>query len=439
MMNISLAIVALSLVMLNGFFVAAEFGMVKLRHTRVEEIKRQGNLKGKILAEIHSHLDAYLSACQLGITLASLGLGWIGEPAFAQLLEPLFSVIGIFSSEIIKVVAFFIAFSFLSFLHIVFGELVPKSIAIRQSERISLWTAIPLYGFYWIMYPAIWLLNNCANFILKWARLDAVHKGENYLSTEEIKMILSASHLHGELSKDETEILSHTLEFADLKAVDVMRPIEEMVALNIRRPISQILQVVMQYQYSRYPVYFKSLDNILGVLHVKDLFTTLYQKQKIRSLRNLINPLAKVSRHFPVLELLRRFREGMPHFAIVYGETDKPIGFITLDNLLHILVGRIQDEFHHTQDDWVVNKDGSILINGNCSISTLERILNFSLPVNEEDNINTLNGYILSSIGRFPKSGERITLNDFDVIIEKIQGKRIQRMIVYPKIESRLQ
>ena len=439
MMNISLAIVALSLVMLNGFFVAAEFGMVKLRHTRVEEIKRHGNLKGKILAEIHSHLDAYLSACQLGITLASLGLGWIGEPAFAQLLEPLFSVIGIFSSEIIKVVAFFIAFSFLSFLHIVFGELVPKSIAIRQSERISLWTAIPLYGFYWIMYPAIWLLNNCANFILKWARLDAVHKGENYLSTEEIKMILSASHLHGELSKDETEILSHTLEFADLKAVDVMRPIEEMVALNIRRPISQILQVVMQYQYSRYPVYFKSLDNILGVLHVKDLFTTLYQKQKIRSLRNLINPLAKVSRHFPVLELLRRFREGMPHFAIVYGETDKPIGFITLDNLLHILVGRIQDEFHHTQDDWVVNKDGSILINGNCSISTLERILNFSLPVNEEDNINTLNGYILSSIGRFPKSGERITLNDFDVIIEKIQGKRIQRMIVYPKIESRLQ
>jgi CBS domain containing-hemolysin-like protein len=434
-MNISLAIVALSLVMLNGFFVAAEFGMVKLRHTRVEEIKRHGNLKGKILAEIHSHLDAYLSACQLGITLASLGLGWIGEPAFAQLLEPLFSVIGIFSSEIIKVVAFFIAFSFLSFLHIVFGELVPKSIAIRQSERISLWTAIPLYGFYWIMYPAIWLLNNCANFILKWARLDAVHKGENYLSTEEIKMILSASHLHGELSKDETDILSHTLEFADLKAVDVMRPIEEMVALNIRQPISQILQVVMQYQYSRYPVYFKSLDKILGVLHVKDLFTTLYQKQKIRSLRNLINPLAKVSRHFPVLELLRKFREGMPHFAIVYGETDKPIGFITLDNLLHILVGRIQDEFHHTQDDWVVNKDGSILINGNCSISTLERILNFSLSVNEEDNINTLNGYILSSIGRLPETGERIILNDFDVIIEKIQRKRIKRMIVYPKIK----
>jgi CBS domain containing-hemolysin-like protein len=432
-MNFLFSLLAVCLVLLNGFFVAAEFGMVKLRHTRVAAIKKRGKLSGKILAKIHTHLDAYLSACQLGITLASLGLGWIGEPALANLLEPLFSIIGVSSPEVIKVAAFIIAFSMLSFLHIVVGELMPKSMAIRQSERISLWTAIPLYWFYWLMYPAIWLLNTCANILLKRTGLDIIHEGEKFHSTEEIKIILNASHLHGELSKDEAEILAHTLEFADLKAVDVMRPIEKMVSLNIRQPIAQVLQVLIQYQYSRYPVYFKSPDNILGIIHVKNLFTTLYQKQKIRSLRKHIFPIAKVSRHLPALELLRKFRDGMPHFAIVYGETNKPIGFVTLDNLLHVLVGRIQDEFHRTQDDWRINQDGSIVVSGNCSITALERILSIENLINNEENVDTVNGMILALIGRIPNEGEKLSFKYFDVIINKIKETRILRMSIYPK------
>jgi|SRR3990167_352560 len=185
---------ALLLVLLNAFFVAAEFGMVKLRTTRVATIEKTYGLRGRILSYVHEHLDAYLSACQLGITFASLGLGWVGEPAFAHLLEPIFHFLGIASSETVKIISFFFAFSIISFLHIVMGELMPKSLAIRQSEKVSLWTAIPLYGFYWIMYPAIWFLNTCSNFFLSLARLDEIHKGEHFYSTDEIKLVLGASH-----------------------------------------------------------------------------------------------------------------------------------------------------------------------------------------------------------------------------------------------------
>lgn len=205
--NIVLLILAFLLVLLNAFFVAAEFGMVKLRRTRVMTIKQTQGFKGKILAQVHKQLDAYLSACQLGITLASLGLGWLGEPAFSCLLEPVFRFVGINTQEMVVLISFFCGFIIISFLHIVIGELVPKSLAIRQSERVSLWTAVPLYFFYWLMYPAIWILNTCANFVLKLARLDKVHKGEHSYSPEEIKIILSGCHAHSEFSKQEIDIL----------------------------------------------------------------------------------------------------------------------------------------------------------------------------------------------------------------------------------------
>lgn len=255
MINFIQVLLAFLLVLLNAFFVAAEFGMVKLRATRVEAIKDMYGLRGRILVHIHKHLDAYLSACQLGITIASLGLGWIGEPAFADLLRPFLIFIGVSSPQLITVIAFFVAFSFISFLHIVVGELMPKSLAVRQSERVSVWTALPLYGFYWLMYPAIWMLNTCSNFLLRVFKLDEVHQSEYFHSTDEIKLLLGASHLHGELTEEEFEIIEHTLDLADLKVTEVMRSNEEMVMLNISKPIQEIIEIIMKHRYSRYPVY----------------------------------------------------------------------------------------------------------------------------------------------------------------------------------------
>ena len=217
-----LAIVgALLLVALNGFFVAAEFGLVKLRATRVHTLARKGGLRGRILAVVHGRLDAYLSACQLGITLASLGLGWIGEPAFAQAIGPLLDALGIDSPRILHLVSLGFAFSVISFLHIVVGELAPKSMAIRQAERIGLWVALPLYAFYWAMYPAIWVLNNSANAVLRLAGLSSEHGGDAHYSTDELKLILRSRRSPGgapqsAYTRDEWNTLAHSLDFSSM-------------------------------------------------------------------------------------------------------------------------------------------------------------------------------------------------------------------------------
>lgn len=426
-----LILIAIGLVLINAFFVAAEFGMVKLRTTRVEEIKTIYGLRGKILFNVHQHLDAYLSACQLGITFASLGLGWIGEPAFAHLMESFLTFIGINSPQLINAIAFFIAFSFISILHIVVGELMPKSLAIRQSEKVSVWTSLPLYGFYWLMYPVIWLLNKCSNFLLKKLGLDAVNDGEQFYSTEEIKLLLSASYLHGELTNEEIGIIEHTLDLTELKVTEVMRFKEEMVMIHLDSPIHQIMDTIMEHRYTRYPVYDPDKQDVIGIVHVKDILPVLYQQGEIKELRSLIRPVLKVYRRVPALDLLRKFREGMPHFALVYSGQETILGFITLDNLLQVLIGRIKDEFHRTKVDWVLNEDGSISAAGNCSLYSLEQALNREIDI--EDDIDTLNGLFFHRLDYLPKEGDRIDFPEFDAVIEKAIPSKILKVRIYPK------
>ena len=432
MLNTLWLLTAFALVFLNAFFVAAEFGMVKLRHTRVEVLQETHGMRGRILGQVHKKLDAYLSACQVGITLASLGLGWVGEPAFVVLLEPFFQLLYLKSPELIKGASFFSAFFIISFLHIVVGELMPKSLAIRQAEFISLWTAIPLFIFYWLVYPAIWLLNNCSNILLKMMGLDAVHHGQNFHSTKEIKLILSASRLHGELTKEETEIIEHTLDFADLKVTEVMRSRGEMVMLDIQQPSEQLLKTVFEQRYSRYPVYDKLKQEIVGIIHIKDLFAALYEKPAALDLKSVVRPVLKVSNRLSALDMLYQFREGMSHFALVQNDKNRLIGFVTLDNLLHMLLGRIKDEFHKTQDSWTVNPDGTLQVKGDCALYSLEKVLDIKIESGVEE-INTIGGLILNQAGEIPKEGEHFEFADFSVVVEKIRGTRVQMVKIYPK------
>lgn len=431
--NLLLILAALLLVLLNAFFVAAEFGMVKLRSTRIQFIRKSYGFKGSILEKIHKHLDAYLSACQLGITLASLGLGWIGEPAFAYLLEPFLYFLGIASHQWVQVIAFFTAFSLISFLHIVIGELMPKSLAIRKSEVVSVWTAVPLYGFYWLMYPAIWLLNACSGFFLKLFGLDASGSHESFYSAEELKLILSSSHAHGELSKEESEMIEHTLEFADLQVTEVMRPREEIILLNMDQSIESLMQIVIEKRYSRYPVLDPGKNQIIGIVHVKDLFAALYQQKRIISIEPYIRPVLKVSHQLPAIDLLRKFREGMPHFALIYKGRENLLGFVTLDNLLHVLIGRIKDEFHKTQDDWIMNADKTIIAKGDCSIYSLERALDRDITLNkDEEDLDTLAGLIIVRFGTLPNVGEKISFREFDAVIEEVKGSQIRKVKIIP-------
>lgn len=433
MYDLFLLIMALLLVLLNAFFVAAEFSMVKLRHSRVQAIKDHHGLRGKILEQVHKHLDAYLSACQLGITLASLGLGWLGEPAFAHLLKLVFLLIGVESPELLEVTSFIFAFFVISFLHIVVGELMPKSLAIRQSETISLWTATPLYGFYWLMYPAIWLLNLCSNFLLKVFRLDAQHHHENVYSSRELKTILNASHIHGELTEDEADIIEQTMDLADLDVTEIIRPSEEMIMIDIAQSVDAIFHRIIEYRYSRYPVYDSEKQEIIGIIHVKDLFDAFLREDKIVDLKKFIRPAIRIPHYLPALDLLHKFRHGMTHFALVYKGKNTLIGFVTLDNLLQVMIGHIKDEFHRTQDDWTQAQDGRIIAKGKCTLYALEKALGCDISVNEaEKDISTLAGLIIERVGKVPEKGEIIHFVEFDAIIEEVQGAHIKRISIIP-------
>src|SRR5690606_11864036 len=252
--NLLLTAFAVFLVLLNGFFVAAEFAIVKLRMTQAQEMADEYGLPGRLLVSMRQHLDVYLSACQLGITLASLGLGWVGEPAFARLIEPLARLAGIESDEAIHRLAFALAFSLISFLHIVLGELAPKSIAIRKADHVALWTAPALWAFYWLMYPFIWVLNGSANLILRLMGYQLDSEDDAAHSAGEIKSLLVASHRHGELDSAEADILSRSLEFSELMVGDLMRPAAEMVMLDLQDSPEENLAITAQHRYSRYPV-----------------------------------------------------------------------------------------------------------------------------------------------------------------------------------------
>jgi len=421
-------VLSLFFVCLNGFFVAAEFSIVKIRHTRVEALVAIKGLRGRILAKVHQRLDAYLSACQLGITLASLALGWIGEPAFATVLNPIFELLSIDSQQTIELISFIFAFGVISYLHIVVGELMPKSLAIRQTETIALLTALPLYIFYWLMYPAIWFLNLSSNVLLKLFKLDEVHYENQSYSPEEIKLILSASHRYGQFTKTELDLLTKSLVFTDLEISDVMRPFHEMVSLDIAMSVTEAVKKINQIRYSRYPVFSGEHDNIVGMIHVKDLFSVDHDAYQSTTLARFLRPHLKVKENDPVLEIFHQFRKGKPRFAVVFS-AKRAIGFVTLDDLLQSIIGEIKDEFHITHEDWIALDDGTFVVKGSAPVFTLETILGIELT---QVKSNTVTGLILEKYQSFPNEGDMIDFDGFTLEVIKIKGPRILQVRVYP-------
>ncbi|WP_035057532.1 hemolysin family protein [Andreprevotia chitinilytica] len=428
--NILLIVAALLLVLLNGFFVAAEFGLVKLRATRVKAIVKRYGWRGRLLAKVHGNLDAYLSACQLGITLASLGLGWIGEPAFASLLEPLLNLAGIHKAELVHGISFIFAFFTISYLHIVVGELAPKSMAIRKPEQIGLWTAAPLYGFYWLMYPGIWLLNHSANQVLRLLRLDGGHAHDSEYSSDELKLILRTSRSSDDFSSDEWRVLAHALDFRELDVADLMRPFGEVVALSLADTLEANIERMVQQRYSRYPL-LNAEGAVVGVIHLKDVFFAMQRAGLPESLAALARPVVTISPELSAMALFRRFRGGAPHFAVVTHADGQPVGFVTLDNLLAALVGEIRDEYRQTQNDWIRLDDGSLMGKGSLAVFTLERALGIDI---EQDVADSVGGLILWKLGDLPREGQRIEFTQFDAVVKKMTGPRIVLVRIYPKL-----
>ncbi len=416
----------LFLVLLNGFFVASEFAIVKIRETRLVELANRGSLRAKIGLTLIRRLDAYLSATQLGITMTSLGLGWLGEPLVSEQLEPVLHSAGVTNETLVTSVSVAAGFAIITFLHIVFGELAPKSLAIQRTEGTTLWIAIPLRMFYWSFFPAIWLLNGSANGLLKLIGISPAAEEELAHSEAELRMLLSESARGGHISEQEKIISRRALRLADVKARQIMVPRNEVVYFSIRDPLEANLAKARRNPFARYPVCDGDLDSILGVVHVRDVLWVLRDEGKV-DLRSISREIIVSPEDENLEVILGKFRDSHIHMAVITDEVGSVSGIITLENVLEQLVGQIQDEFDH-ESPWIRPLGDDVHeVSGRTPLTVLRERLGMRF---EDDDVATLSGYVTDSLGRFPKAGDELTLGSFKIEVNKVESLKIKTALI---------
>ena len=426
--NLLYVAAALLLVLLNGFFVAAEFALVKLRRTQATTIAANHGWRGRILISVHDRLDAYLSACQLGITLASLALGWIGEPAFARLLEPFLARFDV-GPEASHVTALVTAFTLISYLHIVLGELAPKTLAIRRPERMSLWTAAPLYAFYWLMYPAIWVLNASANRMLSAVGLGAAgHDDAPNYSREELKLIVHAKRA-GHSAGEEYSMMKYALDLPELVVGDLLRTRDELASLRDGQTQTDVLAEFQRTRFSRYPWFDADGDQVRGVLHMKDLLPAIAEHGVIEDIAAMLRPPILLPLHAPVLDVLKRFRAGHTHLALGVEDSGRVAGFFTLEDIVEVIVGDIEDDPERNRGEKAVATDvDEFTISGGTPIYRLERLLD--RDIDAPADVNSVGGLIIHRLERLPVEGETLAFDGFSLTVRTMQGARAQVIVV---------
>jgi len=417
--------VVLFLVLLNGFFVAAEFAIVKVRETQLQPYLDQGLSRAETARRLVRKLDAALSATQLGITLASLGLGWVGEPIFAKLLEPVMHWFNIKSPQLQHSLSFAFGFSVIAFLHIVAGELAPKSLAIQKPVLTTMWVAKPLELFYKISFPFIYILNNAAMWLLRRFGIEPVSESELMHSEEELRLLIGAQKpSHG--APFGRDIVLNAFDLGRRTVRDVMRPRHEIVPLNTASAIAECLDVAEKTRYSRFPLCERNdLDRTIGVVHFKDLVAV---RQKARTGADLA-PVARKVIYVPQTARLERvlhfFLERKLHFGLVVDEYGGVIGMITLENILEELVGQIQDEFDQekapvqkiTTDVWELS--------GALPLHDLAELIEEDLS---DEDIVTVSGWVTQKLGGFPKRADVVQVGEYKLTVEEMDGPRVERL-----------
>ena len=415
-------ILALFLVFLNGVFVAAEFSFVKVRPTRLAQLVDEGNRKAKIAQICINNIDAYLSVCQLGITLASLGLGWLGEPVIAKLLEPVFGYLGVFSPDVVHYSSFVIAFSLVTFMHVVFGELVPKSLAIQRAESIALYLAAPMRLFYYLFYPGIIVFNGTANSILRMIGVQPTSEHEASHSEKELQMLVSESYKSGHLDKEEWRLLQNVFEFEKRIAREVLVPRPDVVFLDRKKTLQENLDIARQTEHTRFPLCDGDSDNVIGLIHIKDLFK-LNNEAGINDVKRNI---MMVPEGIPLDRLLKQFQQSRQQMALVVDEYGGTSGIVTMEDVLEELVGEIQDEFDNEIPKVITEKEGTFLVEGRMLLE--EAMEMFHLQVNEDTEYDTLGGYIFGELGKRPRVGDIVELPNHQLEVTNVQGLRIHQI-----------
>jgi len=419
-------VLVIVLVIMNGFFVAAEFAMVKVRGARIDSLASGGHRRARFASRLTNNLDGYLSACQLGITLASLGLGWIGEPAVAGLLESGFSQLGFHSAVLAHTIAIAIAFSFITVLHIVLGELAPKTIAIRKSESVTLLAAAPLVLFHTVMYPFIWALNGMANRLLRLAGVEPASEQDSAHTEEEIRILVKESHKNGLIDNTELTLVDNIFEFAETHAREIMIPRTDMVCLYVNLSYEDNKAIALKEMHTRYPVCDGDKDNIIGFVHIKDILKV--SSQNLKDIRAITRPMTTVPESMQISTLLKLMQKRRTQIAILIDEYGGTSGLVTLEDIMEEIVGEIQDEFDEERPELEKKDEDTHSISGMMLIEEVNSY--FGLEI-ESDDYDTIGGWLYSQIEIPPKRNQKVTTgDDYEFVVEETDHLRISRIVV---------
>jgi putative hemolysin len=406
------------LILLNAFFVAAEYGLVTARRTRIIELHHQGNRKARDVLRITGDPPRFIAAMQLGVTLTSLGIGAVGEAVLARKFEDWLATI----------LAVILAYLILTYVHVVIGELVPKSIALAHSEGVALWVAVPVRLFFTVMRPLVWFLQRSTEQVTRLFGVDPPGAEGVVHSEAELKLLVSSATEHGELEEQEQEMLYKVFDFADKEVADVMVPRPEVVAISIDLPPEEALRAMIDSPYTRYPVYRESLDHVVGILHVRDLFVAMYERGIAAvDLPALTRPPFVVPETKDLAALLAEFRKTNQHMAIVTDEYGGMEGIVTLEDLLEEIVGEIEDEFDLPDESVEQIDDDTVRIDGTFPIDDFNERFGTGIPV---EDYHTIAGFVFGQLGRAPGVGDDVAWDGLRFDVLEVEGSRIGKIAI---------
>lgn len=419
-------VIVFVLVFLNGFFVAAEFSLVKVRQSRLTQLAREGNRRAGYALRVNKKLDTYLSATQLGITLASLGLGWVGEPAVSELLiEPLMHQLGVSDPRLISTISVVIGFSIITFLHIVVGELAPKSLAIQKTEEASLWLSAPLLMFYKVFKPVIWLLNTAANGALHLIGIKPASESEAAHSEEEIRILMNQSAKSGVIDKDEMKLMDNIFDFSDMLAREVMLPRTDMDCLFTNLSWEENMKIVTETKHSRYPVAVEDKDQIIGFVHITDLL--LPEPEHTENLADMVRPILNVPESMEVSHVLRLMQKKHSQLTLVVDEYGGTAGLLTAEEILEEIVGDLHDEFEDERPEVEKLAEGAYSVDGRLLIEDVNDLLGSTI---EDDEVDSIGGWLFKELEGAPAKGKKVKLRNFLFEVEESGRLRITRVII---------
>ena len=419
------------LIFMNGFFVAAEFACVKIRPSRLETLIQEGSKRAAYAKRLTDHLDASLSVTQLGITLASLGLGWVGEPAVATLILPVTQAMGI-DATIGHTISLVLAFSIITAGHIILGELTPKTMAIQSVEKIMLAVALPMLIFHKVMYPFVWLLNHVANWVTRRMGFEAATEGENAHTEEEIRLLMEESHRQGLIDDTEANFVDNVFDFTELNVREIMTPRTDMVVLYLEDSFEDNLAIIMEEQLTRYPICREDKDHIIGFLHVKDLMKLMVEGKK-PNLRKLARKALVVPERMDVNVLLKTMQGSHSQLAIVVDEFGGTAGMVTIEDIVEEIVGDIQDEFDEERPTAEARGNHVYSVDAKMLLEELEDILEIKI---EDEDVDSVGGWLYDQIGGEPQVGQMAAAAGNLLFVEEVDGARITRVLV--KLENPL-